>query len=213
MNTIPIRIVYYEDNKALREGMSFLLQATPGLQLLGAFPNCDHLTDHLLTLQPQVVLMDIDMPGMPGTEAVALIKATHPAVQVLMLTVFENEDKIFQAIRNGANGYLLKHTSPSGIVEAIFDLHNGGSPMTASVARKVLQYFQQPKVARSDYNLSEREVDILRGLTKGHSYKMIADELFISVETVRTHVRHVYDKLHVNSKAEAIIKAMREGLV
>ncbi|RIV21648.1 DNA-binding response regulator [Fibrisoma montanum] len=215
-----MKIVYYEDNRDLREGISFLLQATPNLELLGAFADCSRLQDEMRRLQPDVVLMDIDLPGISGIDAVPIVKATSPRTQVLMLTVFDNEDKIFQAIRNGASGYLLKHTPPSEIVAAIFDLHRGGSPMTANVARKVLQFFQfqQKAVApatpdRDDYKLSARELDIIKGLVAGFSYKLIADDLHISIDTVRSHIRHIYDKLQVNSKTEAILKAMREGLV
>ncbi|CCH03122.1 putative transcriptional regulatory protein yxjL [Fibrella aestuarina BUZ 2] len=212
-------VVYYEDNRELREGMSFLIQATSGLTLLGAFPNCHNLPDEMRALQPDVVLMDIDMPGLSGIDAVPLVKATAPNAQVLMLTVFDDDDKIFRAIRNGASGYLLKHTPPSDIIAALFDLHRGGSPMTASIARKVLQHFQHPPAAvapvanQADYHLSARELEIVRGLVAGYSYKLIADDLHISIDTVRSHIRSVYDKLQVNSKTEAILKAMREGLV
>lgn len=216
-----IKIVYYEDNRDLREGISFLLQATPQLELVGAFPDCSRLQEDLCRLRPDVVLMDIDLPGISGIDAVPIVKATSPQTQVLMLTVFDNEDKIFQAIRNGASGYLLKHTPPSEIIAAIFDIYRGGSPMTANVARKVLQFFQQQQKAtvvatapdREDYKLSARELDIVKGLVAGYSYKLIADDLHISIDTVRSHIRNIYDKLQVNSKTEAILKAMREGLV
>lgn len=209
-----IGIVYYEDNRELREGISFLLQATPGLSLLGAFGNCQYLPDEIRSLRPEVVLMDIDLPGISGIDAVPMVKAISATTQVLMLTVFDDEDKIFRAIRNGASGYLLKHTSPAELVAAIFDLYRGGSPMTASIARKVLQHFQQPKAVPSDdYRLSARELDIVKGLVAGYSYKLIADDLCISIDTVRSHIRSIYDKLQVNSKTEAVLKAMREGLV
>ncbi|MCU0446521.1 MAG: response regulator transcription factor [Microscillaceae bacterium] len=209
-----IKIVHYEDNNHLREGMVFLMNATPNLDLVGSFRDCMQLENQIKTLKPDVVLMDIDMPGRNGIEAVKILKEIAPQTQVLMLTVFEDEDKIFATIRNGASGYLLKNTSPTEIIEAIFDIYNGGSPMTASIARKVLSFFQQQnKLTKTDYKLSERENDILKGLVKGYSYKLIADELFISIDTVRTHIRHVYDKLQVNSKSEAILKALREGLV
>lgn len=215
---MAINIVYYEDNRDLREGIAFLLQATPDLALLGAFDNCLNLREDLTSLRPDVVLMDIDLPGMSGIDAVPIVKSILPQAQVLMLTVFDNEEKIFQAIRNGASGYLLKHTPPSEIIAAIFDIHRGGSPMTANIARKVLLFFQGQPVAapqpdREDYRLSGRELDILKGLMAGFSYKLIADDLHISIDTVRSHIRHIYDKLQVNSKTEAILKAMREGLV
>ncbi|SFC80296.1 response regulator [Spirosoma endophyticum] len=213
-----IKIIYYEDNRDLREGITYLFQATPGLDLLGAFGDCSNIRHELQTLRPNVVLMDIDLPGLSGIDAVPIVKATSPQTQVLMLTVFDNDEKIFQAIRNGASGYLLKHTPPSEIVAAVFDIHRGGSPMTANIARKVLQFFQLrqkavPQPDREDYKLSGRELDIIKGLVAGYSYKLIADDLHISIDTVRSHIRHIYDKLQVNSKTEAILKAMREGLV
>ena len=209
-----IKIIHYEDNNHLREGMVFLMQATPALDLVGSFRDCSLLEKQIQSLQPDVVLMDIDLPGRNGIEAVKILKEINPQIQALMLTVFEDEEKIFAAIRNGASGYLLKNTAPSEIIEAIFDIHKGGSPMTASVARKVLLFFQQQiSTQKPDYKLSDREIDILKSLVKGNSYKLIADELFISIDTVRTHIRHIYDKLHVNSKTEAVLKALKEGLV
>ena len=209
-----IRVIVFEDNRDLREGMVFLLQATPGLKLAGAFCDCRELETQIPALQPDVVLMYIDMPGITGIEATPIVKALCPNAQVVMLTVFEDEEKIFQAIRNGAGGYLLKRTPPGEIIQAIFDVYQGGSPMTASVARKVLQFFQAPpREIPNDYQLSARELDILKCLVKGYSYKLIADDLFISIDTVRSHIRHIYDKLHVNSKTEAVLKALREKLV
>ncbi|HEU4860966.1 MAG TPA: response regulator transcription factor [Chitinophagaceae bacterium] len=209
-----IKVIYYEDNSNLREGISFLIQSTPQLDLLATFSNADTVKVDTEELKPDVILMDIDMPGTNGIDAVAIVKAVSPKTQVIMLTVFDNEEKIFNAIRNGASGYLLKHTPPSEIIDSIFDVNKGGSPMTANVARKVLQYFQsQPKAQKADYNLSERELQIVKGLVSGYSYKAIASELFISIDTVRSHIRRIYEKLHVNSKTEAVLKAINEGLV
>ena len=209
-----IKVIYYEDNSNLREGISFLIQSTPQLDLLATFSNADTVKVDTEELKPDVILMDIDMPGTNGIDAVAIVKAVSPKTQVIMLTVFDNEEKIFNAIRNGASGYLLKHTPPSEIIDSIFDVNKGGSPMTANVARKVLQYFQsQPKAHKQDYNLSERELQIVKGLVSGYSYKAIAAELFISIDTVRSHIRRIYEKLHVNSKTEAVLKAINEGLV
>ncbi len=209
-----IKVIYYEDNSNLREGISFLIQSTPQLDLLATFSNADTVKVDTEELKPDVILMDIDMPGTNGIDAVAIVKAVSPKTQVIMLTVFDNEEKIFNAIRNGASGYLLKHTPPSEIIDSIFDVNKGGSPMTANVARKVLQYFQsQPKAQKADYNLSERELQIVKGLVSGYSYKAIALELFISIDTVRSHIRRIYEKLHVNSKTEAVLKAINEGLV
>lgn len=211
-----VRILVYEDNRDLREGMTFLLQATPGLLLAGAYPDTSKLETQIPELKPDVVLMDIDMPGRSGLDATIIVKAIRPETQILMLTVFEDEEKIFQAIRNGASGYLLKRTPPSEIIAAIFDVHHGGSPMTSSIARRVLHFFQKPdaiEFKQQDYHLSPREQEILQSLVKGYSYKLIADEHFISMDTVRSHIRHIYEKLQVNSKTEAVLKALREKIV
>lgn len=208
----PIKVLLYEDNRDLREGISYLLQATAGLELAASLPHVNNVRTDLATYQPDVVLMDINMPGMSGLEALPIVKATNPKIQVVLLTVFDDDERIFQAVRGGASGYLLKNTPPAEIVQAVFDVFRGGSPMTSCVARKVLQFFQQPaKPIAAEHDLSARELDILRGLMKGYSYKLIADELGISLDTVRSHIRNVYDKLQVNSKTEAILKAMREG--
>lgn len=211
-----VSILVYEDNRDLREGMTFLLQATPGLSLVGAFPDTGKLESQIPELKPDVILMDIDMPGRSGLEATIVVKALRPETQILMLTVFEDEDKIFQAIRNGASGYLLKRTPPSEIIAAIFDVHSGGSPMTSSIARRILHFFQKPEPSehpRQEYNLSPREQEILQSLVKGYSYKLIADEHFISMDTVRSHIRHIYEKLQVNSKTEAVLKALKERII
>ncbi len=211
-----LRILIYEDNAQLREGMSFLFQATPGMELVAAFGDTHQVAIQVKHHKPDLIVMDVDLPGVGGIEATAIAKAVCPETQVLILTVFEEEEKIFRAIRNGAGGYLLKSTPPGEIIEAIHDIRRGGSPLTASVARKVLQHFQQqqrPLSNSNTYQLSARELEILRALTKGHSYKLVADELNISIDTVRSHIRHIYEKLQVNSKSEAVLKALREGLV
>lgn len=211
-----VRIVLYEDNRDLREGMTFLLQATPGLALAGAFADTGNLEMQIPGLKPDVVLMDIDMPGRSGIEATPLVKTLRPETQVLMLTVFEEEDKIFQAIRNGASGYLLKRVPPSEIIAAIFDVHRGGSPLTSSIARRILHFFQQQAPVPSkpvDYSLSVREMEILKSLVKGYPYKLIAGEHGIRIDTVRSHIRHIYEKLQVNSKTEAVLKALNEKIV
>ena len=215
-NDQKIRIVIYEDNRDLREGMTFLLQATPGLEFAGAFPDATNLEMQIPGLKPDVVLMDIDMPGRSGIDAATIVKALRPETQVLMLTVFEYEEKVFEAIRNVASGYLLKRTPPTEIISAIQDVHIGGSPMTSTIARRVLQFFQQQPPSgssRPDYDLSPRELEILKSMVKGYSYKLIAEEHFISVDTVRSHIRHIYEKLQVNSKTEAVLKALREKIV
>jgi DNA-binding NarL/FixJ family response regulator len=163
---------------------------------------------------PRLLLMDIDMPGMNGIEAVAMVKKDYPSVDVVMFTVFEDDEKIFRSVMAGASGYLLKKMPPSKILESLDDLVMGGAPMTGSIAARVLDMFRkQTRKQASVFNLSDRELEILNSLTDGKSYKIIAAERFISIETVRSHVKNIYEKLHVHSKAEAVAKAFREKLI
>jgi DNA-binding NarL/FixJ family response regulator len=210
--TIPVAIV--EDNAELRDGLQQLIQGTPGYRCVGAFGDCRELFQGLESARPSVVLMDIGLPGLSGIEGVQKLKASMPEVEVLMLTVFEDDKKIFDSLCAGASGYLLKKTSPAKILEAIQEIHEGGAPMSARIARRVLALFQNVAPATSSLNqLSDREQQILAGLVKGLSYKMIADQYAISIDTVRSHVRHIYEKLHVNSKVQAINVALKNKLV
>jgi two-component system nitrate/nitrite response regulator NarL len=213
----PTRLVIYEDNPDLRAGLSELLAHAPGLALVGAFGNCVQAADDVRRLTPDVVLMDIDMPGCSGIEGLRAVKATAPATNVLMLTVFEDNDRVFDAICAGADGYLLKKTPPARLLEAIGEVRAGGAPMTPAVARQVLRLFPRPAPVRaapteSLAHLSAREQEVLSLLVKGYSYKMIAADRGISIDTVRSHIKKIYEKLHVRSMTEAVSKAMREGL-
>jgi DNA-binding NarL/FixJ family response regulator len=210
----PITVAIVEDNTDLREGLTQLIQGTPGYQCVGAFSSCDQFLEGLKKLKPEVVLMDIGLPGISGIEGVKRVKSQRPETEVLMLTVFEDDKKIFDSICAGASGYLLKKTLPARILEAIQEIHDGGAPMTASIARKVLGAFQASAPGPSpDVQLSDREKEVLAGLVKGLSYKMIAAEYSISIDTVRTHIRHIYEKLQINSKAQAINIALQKRLV
>jgi len=211
-----IYVTIFEDNKDLREGMQQILNASPGFSCAAAYANCNNLIKRLQESKPDVVLMDIQMPGMSGIEAAAVIRQEFPVLPVLMQTVFEDDAKVFASICAGANGYILKSTPPVKLLEAIKEVAEGGSPMTPSVAAKVLKMFkdQNPKTdSVENINLSEREKEILALLVDGLSYKLIADRLFISYETVHSHVKKIYQKLHVNSVNEAISKALRKRLV
>lgn len=207
-----IRILLYEDNQDLREAMGFLLQTTPDLDLVNSFGDSLSIENHLTIYRPDVILMDIEMPGRDGLEATHIVKKINAAVQVIILTVFEEEDKLFTALRNGANGYFVKGEPPEQILEGIRIVYNGGSTMTPRLARKVFDFFKAEINGDSDYGLSGREKEILKLLVDGFSYKEIASLLFISLDTVRTHIRHVYEKMQVKSKSQAVGKAIKDRL-
>lgn len=210
-----INVVIFEDNRHLRESLQFLLNLTPGYHCAGAYPNCNQLLENLKGMDCQLCLMDIEMPGTSGIEATRIIKQHFPHIQVLIQTVFSDDDSIFQAICAGASGYILKTTSQKEYIEALRDVQAGGAPMTSSIARRVLQLFKnnvQP-FSKQEYNLTEKEKLVLQHLTAGKSYKMIADGLSISIETIKTHIKNIYTKLHVHSGPEAVAKAINEKLV
>jgi DNA-binding NarL/FixJ family response regulator len=209
-----IKIVLYEDNPQLREGLTMLLNGSDGFEVIQAFKNCNNVVAEVEALEPDIVLMDIDMPGLNGIEGLRLLRQKNSDVKVLMLTVFDDNKNVFDAIRHGANGYLLKKTSPSKLLEYIQEAHTGGAPMSASIATQVLKMFSEVhRPSGEDYNLSDREKEVLQLLVNGYSYKMIAAEMFISIDTVRSHIKKIYEKLHVNSKSEAVAKAFKDKLV
>lgn len=202
-----ISILIYEDDLAFRDTLSILINSTDEYVLKGAFENCNNISAHLEKYKPDVVIMDIQMPGTNGLEGLRIIRGSSPNTQVLMFTVFDDNDNIFKAICNGANGYLLKKTPPSKIIDAIKEVYEGGAPITPSVARKILALFPKTPARSNEIDaLTGREQEILQLLMKGFSYKMIAAELNISVETVRTHIKRIYEKLHVHSASEAIAR-------
>jgi DNA-binding NarL/FixJ family response regulator len=211
---LDIRVSLFDDNTALRDSLYYLISGTPGFAIAGIYPDCNHLLENLNQSCPDVILMDIDMPGLNGIDATALIKSHFPEINVLILTSYDDSAKIFDALQSGATGYLLKKTTPAKIMEAITEVSQGGAPMNASIARKVLEFFSEKKnITQNEYDLSPREQDVLRCLVKGDSYKMIAARCFISMGTVCTHIANIYKKLHVNSKSEAVAKAIRERLI
>ncbi len=211
-----IRVSIFEDNKHLRETFQFLLSNSNGFICVGAYPDCSDMVYHLTENPCDIVLMDIEMPGINGIEATKLIKYHFPQIHVLIQTVFFEDEYIFNAICAGASGYILKSTTPDGYLEAIKDVQAGGSPMTPGIARRVLELFKnnlQPAAPAKDYNLSNQEKKVLQLLVQGKSYKMIAAELFVAVDTVKTHVSNTYAKLHVHSGTEAVSLALRDRLV
>jgi DNA-binding NarL/FixJ family response regulator len=208
---MPIRIVIFEDNDRLRESLTYLLKCTTGYEVVGDYNNAGDADTIVRVYKPDVVLMDIDMPGHNGIEGVQKIKEAFPETSVIMYTVFEDDEKLFQCLCAGANGYLLKKTPPSKLIDAIQDVLDGGAPMSPSIARKVLNTFQQTK--SSDYHLTSREQEVLQLLNKGYSTKMIAAELSIAFDTANSHLKNIYHKLHVNCGKEAIAKALKERIV
>jgi len=203
----PIGIVIYEDNIFLRNSISELISSSPQLDLKGAYENCDHVSVDMETLRPEIVLMDIEMPGTNGLKGLRIIKEKFPHVYVIMLTVFEDNDSVFDAICAGASGYLLKKTSHDKILEAIHDVLSGGAPITSSIARKVLTLFPKSTSHREEvHKLAPREQEVLQLLVSGHSYKMIAEKCGITLETVRSHIKRIYEKLQVHSATEAAAK-------
>lgn len=210
-----IRVNIFEDSQSLRISLFHLINESPGFACVGAHEDCLNLMEHMAKDKPDVVLMDIQMPGINGIEAVIMLKEKYPDLKILMQTIFEDNEKIFQSILAGASGYILKNTSPARILEFIRETYEGGAPMSPSVATKVLKMFAERStpVKPNNFNLSQREKEILSCLVEGMSYKMIADACFISLDTVRTHIKNIYEKLHVHSKGEAITTAIKGNIV
>lgn len=210
-----IRVVVFEDNKSLRQSLYQLINGSEGFNCVGAFEDCLNVVENIEDTKPDVVLMDIQMPEINGIEAVSMLREKYPELKILMQTIFEDSEKIFQSILAGASGYILKSTSPSRILDFIKETYEGGAPMSPSVATKVMkmitQQFPSPKL--NTFNLSDREKEILSCLVNGMSYKLIADACFISIDTVRGHIRNIYEKLHVHSKGEAVAKAIKGNIV
>lgn len=207
------RIVIFEDNQRLRQSLRILLDGMDGYIVAGDYENCTAAASIVNEHQPDVVIMDIDMPGVDGIEGLQIIKEQRPQTYIIMHTVLEDEEKLFQCLCSGANGYILKNTSFVNLLEAIDNVLHGGAPLSPSIAKKVLQSFQPVPATRLQYNLTEREKEVLKYLVKGYSYKMIAATCYISVDTVRGHIRNIYTKLHVNCGREAVVIALRDKIV
>ncbi|MBP6417105.1 MAG: response regulator transcription factor [Chitinophagaceae bacterium] len=214
---MEIKVAIFEDSKLIREALEAILNGTPGYTCSGAFHDGQNWDQNIKRSLPDVILMDIEMPGMDGIELTRHITKKYENIKVLIQTVFDDNNKIFTALCAGASGYILKTDPPHKYLEAINELNNGGSFMNASVARKTLNFFSQKNIVLvapegTDYQLSKREKEVLTELVEGNPLKTIADKLFISLETVRTHVKHIYGKLHVANRTEAVIKAIQQGL-
>lgn len=208
-----INVIVYEDNERLRHTLQLLMESDSSLLLIGNYADCDNIEKHLGGgVLPDVILMDIDMPGIGGIEGVSKAKQLLPDVQIIMFTVFEDEDRLFKCLMAGANGYILKKNKPAEIIAAIKDVFAGGIPMSPEIARKVIGVFALDK-NNTNHNLTTREVELLSLLSVGHTYKTIAVHLNISVETVRTHLKNIYTKMHVASGTEAVAKGLRLKII
>ena len=217
MNTgQTIKVILYEDNPDMREGLSTLLAFTKNMELAGSFINCKDCEVHIQALRPDVILMDIEMPETNGLDGIRSIRRINNDVKIIVLTVFEDNQNVFDAICAGANGYLLKKSSPQQIIDAIYDALNGGAPMTSSIASKVLRLLQDTSLSvqqQENYGLTKREKEILNSLVNGNSYKMIAAEQEITIDTVKSHLKKIYQKLQVHSQTEAVAKALKNKIV
>jgi DNA-binding NarL/FixJ family response regulator len=211
-----IHVAIVEDNNTIREGLSSLINNTEGFSCVGTYGDCESFLVELEFTEIDVVLMDIGLPGMNGIEGVKRAKKINPDINILMLTIYEENEVVFEALCAGACGYLVKKTPPSKLIDAIKDIYAGGSPMSSSIARKVITTFQtnrRDNTEESQFELSNREKEVLNQLAIGSNYNEIAGNLFISVDTVRHHIRNIYKKLHVHSQSEAVAKAIRKGLI
>jgi DNA-binding NarL/FixJ family response regulator len=213
---VNYRVAIFDDNADQREALEMMLDASEQTSCVGMFPDGSEPVERVESCTPDLVLMDIDMPHASGIECVALLRQRFPELRILMRTVFEDDEKIFKAIRAGADGYFLKQTPLKKLLEGILEAMEGGAPMSPVVARRVLEYSKQPHTPKADmkreFELTDREHELLTWLVKGYSYKMIAAELNISFSTVNTHVNRIYNKLHVHSATEAVALAMRKGM-
>ncbi len=207
------RIIIFEDNQRLRQSLKILLDGVDGYSVCGDYENCIDAANIVEEQKPDVIIMDIDMPGVDGIRGLQVIKEHRPETYIIMHTVLEDEDQLFQCLCLGANGYILKNSSFVNLLDAIENVLHGGAPLSPSIAKKVLRSFRQDPPAPLSYHLSERETEIIKYLVKGYSYKMIANACHISLDTVRGHIRNIYVKLHVNCGREAVVKALRDKIV
>jgi len=209
-----IKLAIYDDNEQRRKSLEALMMLSDEIEWVGSYPDCSNLVEDMDECRPDIVLMDIEMPFVNGIEGVAIIKKNFPRIRIVMQTVFEDEEKIFAALQAGAEGYILKNASADKIIESIKEVYNGGAYMTPSVALRVMRYFNStPIPANSEMNLTVKEKEVLKYLTEGLSYKMVADKMTISYYTVNSHIKKIYEKLQVHSVSEAISMAFKNNLV
>ena len=210
----PLAVAIIEDQREIREGLAALIGGTPGFECTGTFRSVEEALAPLQARPPQVLLLDVGLPGMSGIEAIPLLKARSPGLALLMLTVYNDDDRIIQAVCAGACGYLLKKTPPARLLECLREVADGGAPMSPEVARRVMTLFREYRPPeKAEYQLTPHETRLLRLLVEGHNYKTAAAEIGVTVHAISFHMRHIYEKLEVHSKSEAVAKALRQGLV
>jgi DNA-binding NarL/FixJ family response regulator len=201
-----ITVCIVEDLEDIRNGLAAIINMTDGFEVLQTFPNAEDALQELSLLQPDIVIMDINLPGISGIECIRRLHEKNRSIQFMMFTIYENSDTVFEALEAGATGYILKNSSPIKIIESLQELHQGGSPMNAEIAKKLVTRFQKQTFSQNEYHLTPKEQKILELMSKGYLYKEIAGELKNTVNTIKQHIRHIYEKLHVQNKAEAINK-------
>ena len=209
-----LSVAIVEDDRPIRDGLAALIDGTMGYRCAGAYGSVEEALRSIASPPPRVLLLDIDLPGMPGSDGVVPLLEKCPDLRILMLTIYDEETQVFESICNGASGYLLKNTSPARLLEAIDQAAEGGAPMSPDIAAKVVRLFRGIRPpARLDADLTSKQLQLLRLLADGHSYRSAAEDLEVSVNTVRKHVRAIYDKLHVHTKSAAVSKALRAGVI
>jgi DNA-binding NarL/FixJ family response regulator len=209
-----IRVAIIEDQKDIREGLAILIGGTPNCEVTAVFPDMERALDDIDSQLPDIVLVDLGLPGMSGVEGIRILKSRHPALQFLVLTSYDDDERVFSAMCAGACGYLLKKTPPARLLEAIAELHSGGAPMTPEIARQVVEFFRDKAPSENgEYHLTPNETRLLKLLVDGHTYKTAASEMDVTIHTVSFHARNIYKKLQVHSKSEAVSKALRHRIV
>jgi DNA-binding NarL/FixJ family response regulator len=201
-----ITVCIVEDLEDIRNGLAAIINMTDGFKVLKTFANAEDALQNLSLLQPEIVIMDINLPGISGIECIRRVHEKNRSIQFMMFTIYENSDTVFEALEAGATGYILKNSSPSKIIESLQEINQGGSPMNAEIAKKLVVHFQKQTFSQNEYHLTPKEQTILNLMSKGYLYKEIAGELKNTVNTIKQHIRHIYEKLHVQNKAEAINK-------
>jgi DNA-binding NarL/FixJ family response regulator len=209
-----IKVAVIEDRREIRDGLAALINGTEGYRCTGAFRSMEHALADISASLPDIVLVDIGLPGMSGIEGIRILRERHPTLQFLMLTIHDDDDRVFDAICAGACGYLLKRTAPARLLESLQEVTEGGAPMSPEVARKVIKLFREIRPPKhADYQLTPHQIRLLKLLADGHNYKTAAVELGVTVDTIAFHLRHIYEKLQVHSKSEAVAKALRDRII